>query len=216
MSTSSSPAVSATQAEKLQPFPYVEACGSPGAAGTLSCLQKAESDLVEKEQAARLAGQREGETRARQMFAGEVEQLRGTLGAALSDFSEERHAYYQQVEREVVQLSLNIARSILHREVQIDPLLLAGMAHAALEKIETGTKVALRVHPQAAEAWRGYFESRMTPGEAPEIVEDAALAPDRCLIQTSLGATELGIAPQLREIEQGLLDLIAKRPRESE
>ncbi len=182
----------------------------------VSSMQTAESDLAGQEHAARLAGQQEGETRARQACSGEIEQLRGALRTALADFTLERRAYYQQVEREVVQLSVNIARAILHREVQIDPLLLAGMAHVALEKIETGTKVVLKVHPQRAEAWRGYFESRMTPGEVPEIVEDSGLSPDRCLIQTSLGATEMGIAPQLREIEQGLLDLIAKRPREGE
>ena len=46
-----------------------------------------------------------------------------------------------------MQLALAIARKILHREAQVDPLLLAGMVRVALEKIESHTKVSVRVHP---------------------------------------------------------------------
>ena len=47
-----------------------------------------------------------------------------------------------------MQLALSIARKILHREAQLDPLLLAGIVRVALEKIDGATEVVLRVHPQ--------------------------------------------------------------------
>ncbi len=133
---------------------------------------------------------------------------------AVGEFIGERAAYYQKVEAEVVQLALSIARKILHREAQVDPLLLAGIARVALEKIEGATRVTLLVHPQAAAGWRQYLALTMKPGDIPEIVEDPALPPDRCKLQTSMGVAELGIEVQLKEIEQGLTDLLAARPRE--
>lgn len=46
----------------------------------------------------------------------------------------------------------------------------------------------------------------------PEVHEDSALPPGECRIETSLGTTEVGIESQLKEIESGLLDLLAERP----
>jgi sulfur carrier protein ThiS len=48
----------------------------------------------------------------------------------------------------------------------------------------------------------------------PEVVDDPSLPLERCVLETSLGQTELGVEPQLKEIERGLLDLLAKRPTE--
>ena len=56
-------------------------------------------------------------------------------------FTRDRASYFQKVEGEVVQLALGIARKILHREAQLDPLLLAGIVRVALEKIDGATGV---------------------------------------------------------------------------
>jgi len=207
---SSSSAVPAAAEESFAPFPYLDAVSPAGAAAPSA--PGLEDQVLVREKAAHQAGLQEGETRGRELCAQQTERMRETVRAALADFQHDRQKYFQQVEGEVVELAVNMARSILHREVQIDPLLLAGMAHVALSRIEGGTQVVLKVHPQRAESWRSYFESRMAPGEVPEILEDAAVDLERCVIQTSLGTTELGISLQLKAIEQGLLDLIAKRP----
>ena len=47
---------------------------------------------------------------------------------------------------------------------------------------------------------------------APELVGDPDLEPSRCILETELGATEIGLETQLKEIEQGFLDLLAQRP----
>jgi flagellar assembly protein FliH len=116
------------------------------------------------------------------------------------------------VENEVVQLALSIARKVLHREAQIDPLLLAGMVRIALEKMESATQVVVRVHPRQVSEFRGYFAQHMGLQNVPEVLEDPAVAADQCVLQTALGTTELGVELQLKEIEQGLFDLLAKRP----
>jgi flagellar biosynthesis/type III secretory pathway protein FliH len=82
----------------------------------------------------------------------------------------------------------------------------------ALEKIDGATKIILRVHPQNAADWRRYLATQLDPAELPEIVEDVAQPEDRCTLETSMGTSVIGLDIQLKEIEQGLLDLLAARP----
>ena len=160
----------------------------------------------------RQAGRAEGEAATRAAYEEHLDRVRDGVRATLADFAGERAAYYRQVESEVVQLALAIARKILHREAQVDPLLLAGVVRVALDQIESKTKVVVRVHPEQAPDARAYLRRAMDPQSVPEVVEDPTLELDRCVLQTEMGTAELGIEAQLKEIEQGLFDLLAKRP----
>jgi flagellar assembly protein FliH len=216
MSTSSSTALDPATPVMAQPFPYPEAFaenGSEAEGRPVPATRDGSRRQEAREVAARELGQREGMAQAQAHLAAELAREREAVANALRVFAEERETFYRKVEGEVVNLALSIARKILHREAQIDPLLLAGMVRVALEKIESGTQVMVRVHPQLASAWREYFARSLDPRNQPEMVEDPALETGRCVIQTLLGKTELGLDVQLKEIEQGLLDLLAQRPR---
>ena len=154
----------------------------------------------------------EGQAEARQAFDDQLARERASVAAALAQFTRDRAAYFQKVEAEVVQLALSIARKILHRESQLDPLLLAGIVRVALEKIDGATGVVLRVHPQNAAGWRQYLTTHLEPSDLPEIAEDPAQELDRCVLQTSMGTAVVGMEVQLKEIEQGFMDLLAARP----
>jgi flagellar assembly protein FliH len=225
MSTSYSPAPQAKTETKPEPepevsaFPYVEAGTSAAGAGSAAPgagrggIFLSPEDLTKREETAREAGRQEGEARARGGFEQQLERTRENLRRALEDFARERGQYYQQVETEVVQLALSIARKVLHREARADPMLLAGLVRVALDQMESHTKVLIRVHPQYAADCRDYFSRCMDAHEVPEVVEDPALDPDRTVLETALGTTEIGIDVQLKEIEQGLMDLLAQRPQ---
>jgi len=137
---------------------------------------------------------------------------REQIGHTLHEFSLERQDYYRRVEGEVVQLSLAIAHKILHREAQLDPNVLAGIVRVTLEKLDTGTKVMLHVNHQEAADWRHYFACQTEDVPAPDVHEDPSIAPGECRIETSLGSTQVGLELQLKEIETGLVDLLAERP----
>jgi flagellar assembly protein FliH len=169
-------------------------------------------EAADRETRARELGRQEGEQQGRARFEEQLSLARAAVASAISQFAHERATYYQKLEEEVVQLALGIARQILHREAQVDPLLLAGIVRVALEKIEGATGVTLLLNPRNAADWRHYLSMRMEPADLPEIVEDAAIEPDRCTIRTSMGTAELGLEVQLKEIQQGLMDLLAARP----
>lgn len=205
----------ATQAD--QPFPYLELGTaevsrmdvSDPLAVAFGAVTDGKDPAVD---AARDAGRQEGAAQARVAFDDELSRMRAEIAAAIRTFAVERSVYYKQVEGDIVQLSLNIARRILHREAQVDPLLLAGIVRVALDQLEAGTKTTVRVHPQQATEWKGFFSLHLEPQEVPDVVEDLTLEPGRCVIQTALGRTELGLEVQFQEIEKGLLDILAERP----
>jgi flagellar assembly protein FliH len=216
MSTSSSPAPEPTTSPLVDSFPYAELPALPAESDPLQLAQAPEKDLAneaaKREAAMREQARREGELRARTDFESQLNQLRTGLRDALAAFGVERRTYYQQVEGEVVRLALSIARKVLHRESQVDPLLLAGMVHVALQQIESGTKTTMRVHPQQVSEFRSYFAHHTEAQDAPEVLEDATVPKECCVLQTSLGTTQIGIDAQLKEIEQGICDLLATRP----
>lgn len=199
----------------LEPFPYdLIAPGFHGRATPLYAGSEisAEAAAAAREQQARRLGRQEGETESRNDFAEKLASERAALSAALAAFTRDRAAYFEKVEAEVVELALSIARKILHRETQLDPLLLAGIVRVALEQIDGATGVVLRVNPQNAADWQSYLSTHLDPKDLPEIVEDASQPPDRCALETSMGIAVMGLEVQLKEIEQGLMDLLAARP----
>jgi flagellar assembly protein FliH len=123
-------------------------------------------------------------------------------------FDRERSKYFAGVEAEIVKLSLAIAARILHREVKLDPLLLAGAVRVALGKIEDGSTTVLRVPAVQTEAWKNIFS------ESPlvQVAGDERLAVGEGVLETNVGRVELGVNAQLSEIERGFFDLLQQRP----
>jgi flagellar assembly protein FliH len=225
-SPSRAPVLPAANREPLEasPFPYSEAVAAPGQRNFTLVGRPAPggSELdaaalaargADHERQVRELGRQQGVAEGRAKFEEQLAGERAAVAQALKDFARERATYYQKLEEEAVRLAMSIARKVLHREAQVDPLLLMGIVRVALEKIEGSTGVALLVHPERAPEWRRYLASRVDAGDLPEIVEDPSLRPEQCGLRTSMGTAELGLEVQLKEIEQGLMDLLAARPQ---
>jgi flagellar assembly protein FliH len=136
---------------------------------------------------------------------------RSAVTAALTQFADDRAAYFARVESEIVQLSLSIAAKILHREAQVDPMLVATLVRMAVERMRDDSTVTVRVHPQRVAIWKRYFA--IDPNMARvSVVEDAQLTEQDCILETELGSANFGLNSQLKEIEQGFFDLLALRP----
>lgn len=203
MSTWSS-AAAAPAREAAMAFQY------PEVADPRAGVVPAGPGVAERMEQARAEGRVEGRALAAADYAEALARARDSVAAAVADFARQREHYFQQVEGEVVQLALAIARKILHRESHLDPLALAGMARVTMGQLQAGTVVRVRVPPPQAADWRHYFACQ--DQEPVEVVEDAAVAGDGCVLETSAGSVELGFTTQLKEIETGLMDLLAARP----
>jgi flagellar assembly protein FliH len=139
-------------------------------------------------------------------------QLSEQLQRALESFHKERNDYFARVEQEVVRLALAIAERILHREAQLDPLLLTGAVRVALEQLSGSTTVRLKVPDAEAGLWEEMVAMISAPGLRPEVVGDQALSAGDCVFETDLDSVDLGVRSQLAEIERGFFDLLEHRP----
>jgi len=171
-----------------------------------------EEEFHAREKQAWEQGFREGVARERADMEAAAGRQRDAIAAALEAFVRERESYFHRVEAEVVALALAIVRKILRRESQVDPLLLSGLVRVALEKLALTQNVRLRVHPSQIAIWQEYFAQHGDMPVKPELSGDAALERDQCALETELGITDLSLETQLKEIEQGLFDLLAQRP----
>lgn len=207
------------QSSQSEPFLYISTeigadAGNGGApiAWSLHGTAAKRNEQIEKEAFER--GIKEGEGRARAAFDKDAKALSSAIATTIEQFKKERAAYFDRIEPEIVQLALAIARKILHREAQMDPLLLAGMVHVALERIEGGTRVRLRANPLDVHSWNEYFsQSNGAAQSPPELIGDETLQRGECTLETELGSTQVSLDIQLKEIEQGFFDLLEHRPR---
>jgi flagellar assembly protein FliH len=172
-------------------------------------LSREEFDALILQTAA--AAREETERKLRQEFELRMAAERDRIGAAVAAFQCECTEYYSRVEPELVHLILGVAAKILHREAQVDRMLLAALAKVAVENLQQRSHVVLRVPPEACAEWREFFAVHPA-GTKVEILEDSQLGREDCVLETELGCADVGIGSQLKEIERGFFDLLAKRP----
>ena len=175
-------------------------------------LSLTEEQMQARETLARKAGREEGLAQGLADFEKRLSAEKQAIVQAAREFALRKDAYFQKVEGEVVGLALAIARKILHREAQVDPLLLAGVVRVGLDKIAAGTRVRLKVHPDQVAGWQKFFSQQHEMQSVPELLGDRTLEPGHCLLETELGSTDLTLEAQLKEVEQGLFDILAQRP----
>jgi flagellar assembly protein FliH len=161
----------------------------------------------------RLAGEEDGRRRQADEFAQALANSRASIAAAIEAFGSERRDYFRRVEGETVRLALAIARKVLHREAQMDPMLLRGAVRAALDRLDETSKVTLRVAMREGAEWGKILAGTPEPNR-PSLVEDSRLLPGECWIESHMGTVELSIHAQLDEIERGFFDLLDQRSPE--
>jgi flagellar assembly protein FliH len=178
---------------------------------TAARLSMSEEELTQRLQQAAATATQELERRLRSEYERQIEAEQARVADAIVNFERERADYYAGVEPELVHLILAVAAKILHREAQVDRMLVAALAKVAVENLQQRSHVVLHVAPEACTEWRDYFASHLL-GTKVEVLEDSELKAGNCVLETELGTADVGIDAQLKEIERGFFDLLAKRP----
>ena len=195
----------------VQPFVYRDGGGLGAVEPEAPAPGISESEVRAREERARREARQETERGLGADLERRVEMEHEAVLAALADFDRQRAAYFQRLEREVVQLVLGISRKVLQREAGMDPLLLAGTVRVALDQLAAGTQVELFVPLSKMAQWEEMLRGDHGLTVTPKLRSDPSLEPAGCRLETSTGATDLGLDAQLREIEQGFADLLARR-----
>jgi flagellar assembly protein FliH len=165
-------------------------------------------EIERRLRAAHEAGWREGEAATRRRLDAVIEQL----ARSVEDLSSLRARLRRQAEADLVHLAVAIARRILRRELSLDPEAIAGLVHAALQRLAGQEIARVRVHPELALAVR----TALAEGQgvqAAEVVADARLEVGAVIFETERGNLDASVETQLAEIERGLADRLRKSSR---
>ena len=100
----------------------------------------ADKTRSETELAARIAKERseaaaQVELKLRQEIEQRLQSSQTAIAKSIQEFAEQSNDYFTKVEAEIVQLALSIAAKILHREAQVDPMLVATLVRMAVERM---------------------------------------------------------------------------------
>lgn len=195
-----SPGIAAKSEPVPQPEPAPEVAMTHAELETLLAKTRAEATTAAE---ARLQGE----------YSALIQAEKARIGAAVERFERDRRGYFSKVETEVVRLALSIAAKILHREAQVDPMLVAALVQIAVNQLKENSAVNVRVAPAVAEQWRRFFGSTQQWASV-TVVEDQGLLPGDCLLETELGSANFSLAAQLKEVEQGFFDVLSHTPRD--
>jgi flagellar assembly protein FliH len=166
-----------------------------------------EQELERRTQEAFHAGLQQGEVSGRQRAEAELHARIETLARATAEIAGLRQKIRQETERELVELSLAIARRVLHRELTIDPEALSGVIKAAIHKIDLRETHRLRTHPEHAAAVSHCLAGIGAPARI-EVIGDARLERGAAVFETTRGTMDASVETQLAEIQHGFADLI--------
>jgi flagellar assembly protein FliH len=170
-----------------------------------------DEEIAERVRLTREETSRNVEQTLRQEYEAKLQVARSSVSSAVADFQAEQAQYFAHVESEVVQLALSIAAKILHREAQVDPMLVAALVRIAIDKMSQASSVTIRVGAGLAARWKDAFPAS-PDGATVDIVEGQSLSSNDVIVETELGTTNFGLDAQLKEVERGFCDLLALRP----
>lgn len=124
---------------------------------------------------------------------------------SISEIDNLKTSLYSRVEREVVKLALEVAKKIVHREVQADPEIVQTLVKVALGHAALKSAVKVRLHPSDYSnimKHRSALSSANAECREIELVSDKSIEQGGCLVQTECGDIDARIAEKFREVER--------------
>ncbi|MFN7994702.1 MAG: FliH/SctL family protein [Bryobacteraceae bacterium] len=174
-------------------------------------LQELERQCEKRVQDTRQRAFQEGEAAGRSRADAELQPFFEKLARTTEDLAQLKPRLFREAEEDMVQLSLAVARRILHRELSVDPQALHGLVRACLEKVASQEISRIRVHPDLEAGIRQILASAARSNLQTEA--DPALDRGDIVFETSRGSLDGSIEAQLAEIGRGFADCLPESRR---
>ncbi len=184
----------------------------PAIPSVVQSLERDQTPDRERERIEREAYQRgflEGKGVGRDQAAAELQPVLDRLAKTLAELSSLRSRIRKDAEGDLLKLSISVARSVLPRELPLDPESIEGLIRIALEKLQSRDLCRVRVHPDQEPAIRASME-RFSNSHKVELIPDPSMQCGDVLFETAHGTIDASIEAQLREIERGFADRLGR------
>ena len=147
----------------------------------------------------------QGERSGAEAAAARGEPLLQQLTQTIEELQGLRAEMIYKTERQVVQLSIAIAKRIVHREISLDPELLSAMARVALDRLGDAATATIRLHPDDYAATAGANRDARTESSVVRVVADPVVRRGGCLVQSEFGLIDMSADAQIQELATALL-----------
>ena len=172
-------------------------------------VQQAQLKAAAVEKEAYEKGYCEGEKAGKEVGEKMVEALLKQYAQTLEELTGLRKQVLTLAEREVVRLSLEIAKKVVKREVTIDEEVILTLVKVALSRLGEESPMTLRVNPRDYQFLVRYRSNQGTSSvlhEGIKLVEDPLISRGGCLIETESGIIDARVEEQFREVEKGFFE----------
>ncbi len=163
------------------------------------------------------AGQNEGYARGYETGAAEslksIESALHMLQTAVKDFHDLQRKIELKAEKEIVTLSLAIARKIILQEPSINPEMIVRTVQNALTAVTVHPPLSIRIHPSDAGHISEHRAQLPVEGEV-SFISDAAITPGGCVIEGASGDIDDRIETQIQIIQETFAPRLEKVDKE--
>jgi len=166
--------------------------------------QTSAADVEHLEKSAFDRGCREAEKAALEAADRKIEAVMNRYAEAILDIGRCKRLLYAQAEHEVVKLALEVAKKIVHREVQVDPEIIQTLVRVALGHVAAKSPVTVHLNPADYNFMleRNGGAARCNSGDREMVlVADRSVDRGGCLIETECGDIDARIEEEFREVE---------------
>jgi flagellar assembly protein FliH len=168
---------------------------------------KSAVDLAHLEKTAYENGFLQGEKAGMEIAEQKTEAVRRRYGESILELGRVRTALYVQVEREVVKLAMEVAKKIVHREIQVDKDIIQTLVRVALSHVADKSAVTVHLNPLDY----GYLleqraELSQSEGRDISLLADKSIERGGCLIQTECGEIDARLEDKFKEVEHSFFE----------
>ncbi|CAN5363138.1 hypothetical protein BH10ACI2_BH10ACI2_06530 [soil metagenome] len=137
-------------------------------------------------------------------IADRVAGLRTQLAETIAKVGQLSSQMTANVEQDLVELALQIAKKVVAREVTIDREIALTLVKVSLGKLHNRSVAEVHLNPEDIAYVKGHIDKLDFRGSL-ELVEDKSISVGGCLIHTETGDIDARIESQFDEISHGLL-----------
>lgn len=180
-----------------------------GAAAGQSPIRARPLDPSQVEKLAYENGLRQGEKAGMEIAERKIEALMPRFADAIAEVHKLKSKLYARAEKDVVKLALEVAKRIVHREIQADPEIIQTLVKVALSHVAVKSPATIRLHPADYSyilQHRGELTQDTEEDREVVLLADKSIERGGCLVQTECGDVDARIEEEFLEVERSFFD----------
>jgi len=170
-------------------------------------------DLAQLEKTAYENGFHQGEKAGMEMAERKMEAVMRRYTESILEVARLKPALYAAVERDVTKLALEVAKKIVHREIQADREIILTLVKVALSHVAEKSAVTVHLHPVDYNyllEHRAELSNGVGNGREIVLLADKSIERGGCLIQSECGEIDARIEEEFREVERTFFEGVKK------